>query len=130
MAAKKVSVFVVVIALHAVVIGVVYLSTRTDEPESDKNPIESPGTKGKTTKTDPLKKDPVTTPSNTTPVPVDKPPVNNTNTKHIIHVVAKGDFLGKIAAKYKVSSKAIMALNDMKDPNKIRLGQKLKVPVK
>ena len=44
------------------------------------------------------------------------------------HVVQAGDSLSAIAAAYGVSSKVIMENNDIKDPNKLRVGQKLFIP--
>ena len=44
------------------------------------------------------------------------------------HVVKAGDSLSAIAAAYGVSSKVIMENNDIKDPNKLRVGQKLFIP--
>ncbi len=43
-----------------------------------------------------------------------------------IHTVAAGESLGVIAGKYGMKTKALMALNDLKDSD-IRIGQKLKV---
>lgn len=47
-----------------------------------------------------------------------------------IHVVKSGDALSKIARKYGVSTKAIMAANNLKNANNIRIGQKLTIPSK
>ena len=44
------------------------------------------------------------------------------------HVVRPGESLGSIAARYNTSRRALMDLNNMGDPNKILVGQKLKVP--
>ena len=46
-----------------------------------------------------------------------------------MHVIAKGETLGGIARKYKLSLKKLMQLNGMTDADarKIRPGQKLKV---
>ena len=43
-----------------------------------------------------------------------------------VHTVAEGESLGVIAEKYKLSTKDLMALNNLSD-SKIRVGQKLKV---
>ena len=49
-------------------------------------------------------------------------------TKEVIHIVQRGDLLGKIASKYKVSPKAILELNNIKNPKSLRVGQKLEIP--
>lgn len=41
--------------------------------------------------------------------------------------VKKGDNLGSIAARYKVSTKELMRLNNIKDPRKLKIGQVLKL---
>lgn len=41
------------------------------------------------------------------------------------HIVASGDTLSTIAAAYGVSVKVILEDNDIKDPNRLRVGQKL-----
>jgi LysM repeat protein len=43
-------------------------------------------------------------------------------------VVGKGDSLSVIAKRFGVSKAEIMLLNNISDPNRIRLGQKLKMP--
>lgn len=45
-----------------------------------------------------------------------------------VHIVKKGETLGAIARKYDTSVSAIQKLNDIKDPSKIRIGQKIKLP--
>lgn len=44
------------------------------------------------------------------------------------YVVKSGDSLGSIAKRFKVSTKDIIKLNSITNPNKIRVGQKLKLP--
>ena len=44
------------------------------------------------------------------------------------YVVGKGDSLSMIAKRHRVSVADIMVLNNISQPNKIRLGQKLKMP--
>ena len=125
MVVRKLSVFLLVIAFHVVVLSVVYLATRSDEPDKpdpipeEKEVVEKKGTKGDGKATDvetnnPAKVDPVD----------DKPKYD-----YVFHTVAKGDYLSGIANKYKVSTKTIMDVNNLKDANKIFLGQKLKIPV-
>lgn len=44
------------------------------------------------------------------------------------HVVRKGDTLSTIAQSYQVTVDAIKKANEITDPNKIRIGQKLEIP--
>ncbi len=53
---------------------------------------------------------------------------NPVETKTLTHVVQKGDYLGKIAAKYKVSVSTIKRENNLKSDT-LKLGQKLKITV-
>lgn len=45
-----------------------------------------------------------------------------------VYTVKKGDTLSKIAAKYGTTYQAIAAYNGIKNPNAIRVGQKIKIP--
>jgi len=56
-----------------------------------------------------------------TPVPPTQPPER-------IHIVARGDTLSEIAAKYGVSQEAIAKANGMDNPNMLYIGQKLIIP--
>ena len=47
-----------------------------------------------------------------------------------VYTVARGDTLNKIARKFHTSPNAIMALNDISDARKLRLGQKLRIPAR
>ncbi|MCZ4296338.1 LysM peptidoglycan-binding domain-containing protein [Vibrio sinaloensis] len=53
---------------------------------------------------------------------------NPIETKTLIHVVQRGEYLGKIATKYKVSVDAIKRENSLKSDT-LKLGQKLKITV-
>lgn len=44
-----------------------------------------------------------------------------------IHIVQKGDTLSKIAVKYKTTVQALQKLNGIKNPDLIRVGQKLRI---
>lgn len=45
-----------------------------------------------------------------------------------VYTVKKGDTLSQIAAKYGTTYQAIAAYNEIKNPNAIRVGQKIKIP--
>jgi 2',3'-cyclic-nucleotide 2'-phosphodiesterase/3'-nucleotidase len=47
----------------------------------------------------------------------------------VVYVVKSGDQLSRIAKKYGVTVAAIQAANNIKDPNLIRVGQKLIIPL-
>ena len=53
-----------------------------------------------------------------------KPTTNNAFTKE--YVVKQGDTVYSIAKKYKLNTDRLLKLNNIKDPNKIVVGQKLK----
>ncbi|MDA3872680.1 MAG: LysM domain-containing protein [Kiritimatiellae bacterium] len=44
------------------------------------------------------------------------------------HEVAQGETLSAIAAAYRVSSQAIIQVNNLQNPNALRIGQKLTIP--
>ena len=59
------------------------------------------------------------------PVPVVRPAPADSGW----YIVQAGDILGRIAAKHGVSRQAILDANpSIKDPNKLRIGQKIKIP--
>ena len=63
------------------------------------------------------------------PAPTTAPKTESTNveTEELsVYIVKKGDYLGKIARKHKMSVKQLMAINNLKNHN-IRIGQKLNV---
>jgi predicted phage tail component-like protein len=51
-------------------------------------------------------------------------------TSYSIYIVKSGDTLSEIAQKYKISTKTLQQLNGIKDPDRIYVGQKLKIPTK
>lgn len=60
-----------------------------------------------------------------TPVPLPKPSLpSSTNTT--TYTVKQGDTITKIVKKYKLSTKSLLELNHIKDPNSIKVGQVLK----
>ena len=125
MVVRKLSVFLLVIAFHVVVLGVVYLSTRKEEPVKP----EKKSPKKEVVQNNDKKKDPKNNDSTVKPPVKKQPPVNTKKYDYVFHTVGKGDFLGKIATKYNVSIKDIMTANNLKDQNLLQLGQKLKIPV-
>lgn len=44
------------------------------------------------------------------------------------HTIKKGDTLYSLARKYKTTVKGLMSVNGIKDPTKLRIGQRLKIP--
>jgi len=46
------------------------------------------------------------------------------------YIVVKGDNLSKIAKRFGVTVEAIVKINKLKDPNIIKIGQKLQIPDK
>ncbi|HEX5790268.1 MAG TPA: LysM domain-containing protein [Luteolibacter sp.] len=44
------------------------------------------------------------------------------------HTVKSGETLSKISGRYGVKMSSVMQANQIKDPNKLRVGQKLKIP--
>jgi LysM repeat protein len=70
-----------------------------------------------------------------TPRPVFQPPVAVESAPSGVeaaggqtYAIQKGDSLSKIAYRYGVSAREIAELNNIKDPNKIRIGQKILLP--
>lgn len=61
------------------------------------------------------------------PVPVERAPAAMDKDANV-YIVEKGDMLSKIAVRYGVSAREIAELNNLKNPNDIRVGQKLLLP--
>ncbi len=62
-----------------------------------------------------------------TPVPLPKPPAPSSNNSiTTTYTVKQGDTITKIVKKYKLSTKSLLELNHIKDPNSIKVGQVLK----
>ncbi|HEV3410549.1 MAG TPA: LysM peptidoglycan-binding domain-containing protein [Chthoniobacterales bacterium] len=57
-------------------------------------------------------------------------PVNNSDTSANTYTVVKGDNPVKIAKKLKVSESELLRLNQIDDPRKLKIGQKLIIPPK
>lgn len=52
----------------------------------------------------------------------------NPGPKVVLHKVQKGEFLGKIAKKYRTTVRAIITHNELKNPKALRVGQVLRIP--
>lgn len=52
----------------------------------------------------------------------------NPGPKVVMHKVQKGEFLGKIAKKYRTTVRAIITHNELKNPKSLRVGQVLRIP--
>ena len=62
------------------------------------------------------------------PVPVEPAPAMMDSRHAESYVIQKGDSLSKIAQRYDLSSRELCELNGIKNPNSIRVGQKLILP--
>jgi len=60
-----------------------------------------------------------------TPDPVNQEPISDSGYMHVVDV---GETLSAIAAAYNVSSSVIIRANKLKNPNQLRVGQKLFIP--
>ncbi|HMP76062.1 MAG TPA: LysM peptidoglycan-binding domain-containing protein [Kiritimatiellia bacterium] len=67
-------------------------------------------------------------PSFQPPVGVEQAPMTIEEASVRVHTVAGGESLARIANRYGVSVSELVQLNGIKDPNKIRVGQSLKLP--
>ena len=128
----------VVAGLHiAVVVGIIMMSSSSKARAvavEDKKFLENAPVVG-VSDAKPAEPTPTPTPKPTpTPFPKEmiktKVPTNSNPdypqfTKE--YVVKKGDTFDKIVARYKVNGKRLQLLNSIKDPNKISVGQKLKL---
>ena len=56
--------------------------------------------------------------------------IATTTTEYVpfVYVIQSGDQLGNIATSFGVDMAALMALNDISDPNNIQAGQRLEIP--
>jgi LysM repeat protein len=134
----------VVAGLHiAVVVGIIMMSSASKARAvavEDKKFLENAPVVG-VSETKPAEPTPTPTPE-PTPTPKPKPtpfpkemiktkvPTNSNPdfpqyTKE--YVVKKGDTFDKIVARYKVNGKKLQLLNNIKDKNKLSIGQKLKL---
>jgi len=113
---KTPSVVAIVVGVHVVVIGGFLLiqgcgTTRAPEPSPEQPKLPEVAVPAPTPVSPPL---PLVA---ETPAPAEK-----------TYVVEKGDSLSLIAKRFGVSQAEIMAMNNLQDPNKLRVGQPLKLP--
>lgn len=52
----------------------------------------------------------------------------NPGPKVVLHKVQKGEYLGKIAKKYRTTVRAIITHNELRNPKALRVGQVLRIP--
>lgn len=114
---RKVLVVVIVIVSHVALLGLVYFSgekgdvvsaseTQLEDsrpnqfPETTKQPVESEG--------------------------LDL--VTSTEAVEVTHTVKRGDYLSTIARRYGISLSKLCEHNNITDPSRIRIGQKLIIP--
>lgn len=64
----------------------------------------------------------------TAPSPVEPAPSMAVPTEGKTYVVKRGDVLSKIATRFGITARELAEINNIKDPNKIRVGQKLLLP--
>jgi N-acetylmuramoyl-L-alanine amidase len=117
---KKGSVIAIIVGLHCLVVGMLFLvqgcrSTPTPEPAPAPVTVMPPPVEPA-----PPAPPPVVLP----PRPVEPPRFEQTKT----YVVKQGDSLSYIAHRFNVSTRDIMSLNKISNPNKVRIGQKLTLP--
>ncbi|NQZ55957.1 MAG: LysM peptidoglycan-binding domain-containing protein [Lentisphaeraceae bacterium] len=135
MAFKKIFVFTTVIAFHCLILGTVYLSTRDAEDsstlvsEKEVEKTSSASEESNNANSERKPSDVRRTPNRRpTTVPRPKPTQVTGSTRILVHTVGKGDYLGKIASRYKVRSTDIISWNNLSHGgNRIMLGQKLKI---
>jgi LysM repeat protein len=60
--------------------------------------------------------------------PAATPAATHPSAGHHTYTVMKGDTLTKIAHKFKITTKALMAANNISDPAKLSVGKKLTIP--
>lgn len=119
-----------VVALHVVVVGAVLMNqgcgTLTPREEVPSQPSEAnmpPTPAAERARLEAMTPPPVVHQREVSPAPVVVPEeVGPTYT------IEKGDSLSSVAYRYGVSWREVAELNGIKDPSKIRIGQKIKLP--
>jgi LysM repeat protein len=119
---------VIVVLLHAAAIGSLFFIQGCGTTKDTSMPSHPPVIP------EPVIEQPMLPPAGLPETPPPKPVVKHTapveTTETVEYVVKPGDMLSKIAVRYKVSVKQITDLNKISNPNAIRAGQKLIIPVR
>ncbi|MCB0047420.1 MAG: peptidoglycan DD-metalloendopeptidase family protein [Caldilineaceae bacterium] len=67
--------------------------------------------------------------ASSTPLPPPAPPTPIATPQRVVHAVAEGETLIAIALEYNVTIEALLRANDLLDPDLLRIGQKIVVPL-
>lgn len=117
-----------VVGFHVVVVGSILLMQGCGTTRPESQVVEPPPAPQLPPRAQ------IAQPSTLTPKPAFQPPVSvepatasGLEAGQTI-IIEKGDLLSSIAYRYGVSAREIAELNGIKDPNKIRVGQKLLLP--
>ena len=111
---RKILLLVSVLVAHIAVLAVVFISSKpssdsVDEKENIEQADKAPD-----------------------PIEALTPVVNNDSNasgqEEQIHVIKRGDSLSKVASRYKLSLNELCDYNQISNPNKIRIGQKIRIP--
>lgn len=119
----------IVVTIHALAVAGVMFIQGCGTPTGTPPPVavEPPPAPVMPPKQEPVAA-PVAKPVFRPPVPVEAAPSMAVPTEGKTYVVQNGDSLSKIAKRVGVSSRELAELNNIKDANKIRIGQKLVLP--
>jgi LysM repeat protein len=115
--------FKVVAGLHVVVLAGIMISSSASKSyaKEDKTFIATP--EAKYTGIEPT---PIPAPE-PIPIPVSEPIPNKNKGKYTqTYTIKKGDTINSISKKFHLNTKRLIELNNIKDPNKISVGQVLK----
>ena len=61
---------------------------------------------------------------------IEKKKLADTTPAYTTYTVKRGDTLGAIARRYRTTTAQIMKLNKLKNANKLREGQRLRIPIR
>jgi LysM repeat protein len=124
---KSFALFVAVLAVHFIVGGVTWVVTRQagEHAAGDAQEIEQLEAEGDKA---PIQESPSVN-NNVKPLKNTKPSKSAPTTRSKTYVVKSGDRLSVIAGRYGVSMTKLMSANNIKDQNRIFIGQKLTIPL-
>lgn len=117
-------VFCIVLGVHAA-IGACILATTHSAQANQSEPVASRPQQQPVTEPSKPVASPTPTPE-TVSKPVVKTEIKNTEKYTKEYIVKQGDTLSIIAKKYKLSTARLIKINNIKDANKLTVGQKLK----